>query len=71
MVTLIFYPEEKRYINTERLKQELNYMWIQRTDKAMVKEKHIAITFDESQWNNLNDVQQETIKFVFDFNWEF
>ena len=51
MVTLIFYLEEKRYIN--------------------IKEKHIAITFDESQWNNLNDVQQEIIKFVFDFNWEF
>ena len=71
MVTLIFYLEEKRYINIERLKEELNDMWIQRTDKAMVKEKHIAITFDESQWNNLNDVQQEIIKFVFDFNWEF
>jgi hypothetical protein len=71
MITLIFYPEEKKYIDKQALKAVLNCAWIQRTDKAMAKYEHIAITFDEKQRNNLNNIMQEMIKFVFDFNWEF
>lgn len=71
MITLMFYPKDKPYINKIKLKEELTKLKIVRTEATINRNDCIAITIDEKQWDNLSDDAKEMITFIFEFNWDF
>lgn len=71
MITLIFYPEDKPYINKKKLMEELTKLKIENTEAIINNRAVIAITIDESQWERLSEDTKEMIIFIFEFNWDF
>ena len=71
MITLIFYPEDKPYINKKKLMEELTKLKIENTEAIINNRAVIAITIDENQWTKLSDDAKEMITFIFEFNWDF
>ena len=71
MITLIFYPEDKPYINKKKLMEELTKLKIENTEAIMHNRDIIAITFTEQQFSKLSDDAKDMITFIFEFNYDF
>lgn len=71
MITLIFYPEDKPYINKKKLMEELTKLKIENTEAIINNRSCIAITLDWTQWDKLSEDTKEMIIFIFEFNWDF